>query len=69
MSVKRRTYSKELKLQVVAEADAGIPVAELCRRYELAHGMIGKWQRQLNNSNGNPFPEKGSRDTDKARIA
>ncbi|MBT9169641.1 MAG: hypothetical protein DDT19_03004 [Syntrophomonadaceae bacterium] len=27
MSTKRRVYSKEFKLQVVGEADAGIPVA------------------------------------------
>lgn len=69
MSVKRRTYSREFKLQVFGEADAGVPVAELCRRYELASGMIAKWRRQLKNSPSNPFPGKGSRSTDQAKIA
>jgi transposase-like protein len=69
MSVKRRTYSREFKLQVIGEADAGVPIAELCRRYELANGMIGKWRRQLKDSPRNPFPGKGSRSTDQAKIA
>lgn len=68
MSGKRRTYSREFKLQVVGEADAGVPVAELCRRYELASGMIAKWRRQLKESPKNPFPGKGSRNTEKAKI-
>lgn len=69
MSGKRRTYSREFKLQVVGEADASVPVAELCRRYELSSGMIAKWRRQLKNFTSNPFPGKGSRNTDKAKIA
>lgn len=69
MSSKRRTYSREFKLQVIGEADAGIPVAELCRRYELSSGMIAKWRRQLKNSPHEPFPGKGSRSTEQAKIA
>jgi transposase-like protein len=69
MSTKRRVYSKEFKLQVVGEADAGIAVAGLCRRYELSKGMIGKWRRQLKETPSNPFTGKGSRSSDKAKIA
>lgn len=69
MSAKRRTYSREFKLQVIGEADAGVSVAELSRRYELSSDMIAKWRRQLRNSPANPFPGKGSKNTDKAKIA
>ena len=69
MSGKRRYHSKEFKLQVVSEADAGIPVAELCRRYELTESLVIKWRRQFKNSPSNPFPGKGSRNTDQAKVA
>lgn len=69
MSGTRRTYSREFKLQVLGEADAGIPIAELCRRYELHSGMIAKWRRALRASPKSLFPGKGSRTSEKARIA
>ena len=69
MSLKRRVFNKEFKLQVLGEADAGVPIAELTRRYELSNCAIGKWRRQLRGSQANPFPSKGSRDSDKAKIS
>lgn len=69
MSGKKRVFSPEFKLQVIQEAEAGISVAELCRRYELRNGMVYKWRRQLKSKNSNPFPGKGSRNTEKAKIA
>lgn len=44
MSGKKRTFSKELKTQIISEAEAGVSIAELNRRYELSHGMIAKWR-------------------------
>lgn len=69
MSKKKRYFSKEFKLQVIREADSGIPVGELSRKYELGPSMIARWRRQLNESPKNPFPGKGSRNTDKAKVA
>jgi len=66
---KKRMFSPEFKLQVLEEAEAGVPVAELCRRYELTSGMIYKWKRQFKENRENPFPGKGSRNTEKARVA
>lgn len=68
MSGKKRVFSKEFKLQVIGEAEAGIPMAELCRRYELTSGLIYKWKRQLKENPKNPFPGKGSRETETAKI-
>lgn len=69
MSRKKRTFSPEFKLQVAGEAETGIPVAELCRRYELTSALIYKWRRQFKEAPKNPFPGRGSRETEKAKIA
>ena len=69
MSGKKRTFSKELKMQIISEAEAGVPIAELNRRCELSHGMIAKWKKRMKKNSSNPFPGKGSRNTDKAKMA
>lgn len=69
MSRKRRKFSPEFKLQILSEADAGVSLAELCRRYEITKGMFYRWKRNLSEVPKNPFPGSGSRNTDKARIA
>jgi transposase-like protein len=43
MSKFRRVFRRELKLQVVREAEAGTPLAELARQHELHPNMIQKW--------------------------
>ena len=68
MPRKKRFFSKEFKLQIIQEADSGISVGELSRKYELGPSMIARWRRQMNGSQANPFPGKGSRNTEKARI-
>ena len=69
MSLKRRVFSKDFKLQVIGEADQGVSISELNRRYELSGSMIEKWRRQFRQDPANPFPGKGSRDSDKAKMA
>lgn len=69
MATKKRFYSPEFKLQVIEEANSGIPIAELCRRYEITSGMLYKWKRQFKENKNNPFPGKGSRNTEKAKMA
>jgi len=66
---KKRTFSPEFKLQVIEEAEAGVPIAELSRRYELTSGLIHKWKRDFEENRNNPFPGKGSRNTEKAKVA
>ncbi len=34
MSARRRTFTREFKLQVLEEVDAGIPVKELCMPFK-----------------------------------
>lgn len=59
MSTPRRVFSKELKMQIPEEADDGVPIAELCRRYEITRSMISKWRNNVKNKPDNPFPGKG----------
>lgn len=68
MSSRRRSFSREFKMQVLEEADSGVPVAEVCRRYELGKNTIDKWREQLRRSPENPFPGKGSLNTERAKI-
>lgn len=68
MSGKRRKHSREFKLQVTREAEAGTSVAELCRRYELSPSLIAKWRKQVKDLPHNPFPGQGSRHTNQARL-
>ena len=69
MSKKKRSFSQEFKLQVVKEADAGVPIVELTRRYEITGSLVYKWRRSFKNIPDNPFPGQGSKNTEKAKIA
>lgn len=66
---KKRTFSPDFKLQVIEETEAGVPITELSRRYELTSGLIHKWKRDFKENRNNPFPGKGSRNTEKAKVA
>lgn len=71
MSKTRRQFAPEFKLQVVAEARAGAAIAELSRRYELSPSVIRRWRTSFEGtpSPQKAFPGKGSRATDKAKVA
>ncbi len=45
---RRRRWSDEERLQIVAEAFApGARVADACRRYDVSSGLIYTWRRKL----------------------
>lgn len=46
-SLKRREFTKEFKLQVVAEVDAGKPQAQVAREHQVTANTIAKWRKQL----------------------
>ena len=47
MSLKqRRKFTREFKLQVLAEISAGKSVAQAAREYQLHPTLIGRWQKQ-----------------------
>ncbi len=68
MPGRRRTFTREFKLQILEEADSGVPVKELCKRYELKNDMIYRWRNELR-STTNPFGGRGVRTSERAKIA
>jgi transposase len=45
--LKRRTFTREFKLQVIREIEAGKSQAQVAREYQLSDNTISKWRREL----------------------
>lgn len=68
-SLKRREFTKEFKLQVVAEVDAGKPQAQVAREHQVTANTIAKWRKQLRQYKEHAFSGRGKAYTDEARIS
>ena len=45
---RRRRWSLEAKLRIVAEAEQpGFGIAEIARKYEISRGLLWNWRRQI----------------------
>lgn len=44
--MKRKTYTEEQIIAVLKEADAGVPVKELCRKHGMASASFYAWKRK-----------------------
>jgi transposase-like protein len=44
--VKRRTFTREFKLKVIREVEAGKSQAQVAREYQITENTISKWRRQ-----------------------
>ncbi len=69
MSLKKREFTKEFKLQVVHEVDAGKPQAQVAREHQLNPNTIAKWRKQYRQSKDHAFAGKGKAYTEEARVA
>jgi transposase len=70
MAVKRRVFSREFKLQVIREIDAGKTQAQICREHHLNHNVVSRWCREHRQHKDRAFPSKAwASQTDEARIA
>jgi transposase len=45
--LKRRTFTREFKLQVIREVEAGKSHAQVAREYQVSDNTISKWRREL----------------------
>jgi transposase len=45
MSLKRRQFSREFKLQIIAEVESGKSIAEVAREHQIHPITIGKWRK------------------------
>jgi transposase len=69
MALKRRIFTRDFKLQVVREVDAGKSMAQVSREHQLNPNTIAKWRRQLRQYPNTAFAGCGNRYTDQARVA
>jgi transposase len=70
MSLKqRRRFSREFKLQVLAEITAGKSVAQAAREHQLHPTLLSRWQKQLRQYADRAFAGNGRAYTDEARVA
>ena len=67
-TLKRRTFTREFKLQVIREVEAGKTQAQVARDYQLSHNTISKWRRQHRQYQDRAFAGRGHAYTDEARI-
>ena len=60
MAKKRRTYTREFKLDTIQLAETSDkPIAEIERDLGLSVGQIHHWRRQLTDEGKDAFPGKG----------
>jgi len=70
MSQRRRNYTREFKLSIVAQVEAGDrPLAQVARENGLHPGLITRWREDYLEDPENAFSGKGNAQRDKARIA
>ena len=69
MAVRRRIFSRDFKLQVVREVEAGKSQAQVAREHQLTQNMLSRWCLQHRRYKDKAFSGPGRSHTDEARIA
>jgi transposase len=60
MTQKRKTYTREFKIEAIELAETGDkPIAQIERDLGLSSGQIHHWKRQLKRDGEEAFPGKG----------
>jgi transposase len=69
MTLKRRQFTKEFKLQVLREIEAGKSVVRAAREHQVHPNTITKWRQQYKRYADRAFAGPGRAYTDEAKIA
>jgi transposase len=69
MTLKRRSFTKEFKLQVIREVEAGKSLAQAAREHQLHPNTILKWRKLHQQYAERAFAGNGQTYTDEARLA
>ena len=69
VSVKRRIFTREFKLQVIREVELGKTQAQAAREYQITETTISKWRKQHRKYSERAFAGRGRAYTDEARTA
>lgn len=69
MSQKKRQFTREFKLQVVREVEAGKSIAQAAREHQIHPTLISKWRSHNSQYGERAFAGNGNTYKDEARIA
>ena len=69
MSLKRRQYTKEFKLEVLRELESGLPLSQVAREQSVSAKLIVRWQEEYAEYGEEAFSGNGRSYKDQARIA
>jgi transposase len=69
LALKRRRFSREFKLQIVREIEAGKPPAQAAREYQIHPTLILRWRQEHLRYAERAFMGNGRLQKDEARIA
>jgi transposase len=69
MTLKRRRFTREFKLQVLREIEAGKSIAQAAREHQVHPTLIGRWQKQQTQYAQQAFAGNGHVYTQEARVA
>jgi transposase len=69
MTMKRRQFTRDFKLQVIREIEAGKTLAQAAREHQLHPNAIIKWRKLHQQYAERAFAGNGNTYTDEARIA
>jgi len=65
----RRQFSREFKLQVIREIQAGKTMAQAAREHQLRPNLIARWQKQHGEYGERSFAGHGHAYTESAKVA
>jgi transposase len=69
MSLKRRQFSREFKLEIIAEVESGKSIAQVAREHQIHPITIGNWKKEFGEYGGKAFAGNGNTYKQEARIA
>lgn len=67
--MKKKTYSREVKISALNDLMAGKSIAEVCREYEVKANAIYRWKNEYGKDPERAFSGKGNISTAEARLA
>lgn len=68
-TIKRRQFSREFKLQVLREIEAGKPIAQAAREHQVHPNTISAWRELHRQYGSEAFAGNGNTYTHEAKIA
>jgi transposase len=69
MSKNRRQFTKEFKLQVIREIEAGKSLAHASREHQIHPNVLRKWRQLYQSYGSQAFAGNGHRYTQEAKVA